>query len=92
MRITTLAAREPVSQPTMSTLLKRLEKRGLVTRTADPDDARASLVIITDSGRALLTERSQSRSHWIASRLAKLDAESRATVADAVALLLAAIE
>lgn len=40
-RIGDLAAVDHCSQPTMTTQVRRLEDAGLVTRTADPGDARA---------------------------------------------------
>src|ERR1700679_2036033 len=33
-----------IEQPTMTALLKRMERDGLIKRTPDPDDARAHLV------------------------------------------------
>lgn len=42
IRLTTLAAKEGVSQPSMTQLIQRLERAGLVTRLADPDDGRAA--------------------------------------------------
>ncbi len=38
--------------PTMSRIVDTLAKRGLVTRVADPEDARARLVVLTAAGRA----------------------------------------
>ncbi len=38
---------------TMTPLLKRLEKRGLVKRTRSPDDERSVIVGLTDEGRGL---------------------------------------
>ena len=37
-RLTSLATKEGVSQPSMTQLIQRLERQGLVTRLADPDD------------------------------------------------------
>jgi DNA-binding MarR family transcriptional regulator len=54
MRLTTAAEAVSVSQPSMTQLVQRLEKRGLVFRMADPDDRRAAMVGITDAGRRLL--------------------------------------
>jgi DNA-binding MarR family transcriptional regulator len=51
-RISVLAAASGVSQPSMTELVGRLEREGLVTRFCDPDDGRATLVDITSSGRA----------------------------------------
>src|ERR687886_1973406 len=53
-RITDLAGAEAVAQPTMTTLVKRLERAGLVDRRADAADGRAVLVAVTDEGLAAL--------------------------------------
>jgi DNA-binding MarR family transcriptional regulator len=68
IRLTSLAAREGISQPAMTQLVQRLERQQLVTRLADPDDGRAALIGITASGQALLEKRKQIRRD----RLAKL--------------------
>ena len=57
-RISALAAASGVTQPSMTELVGRLEREGLVTRFSDPQDRRATLVDITASGRA---QRSQVR-------------------------------
>src|ERR1700694_4166705 len=49
-RISDLAALDHCSQPTMTMQVRRLEDAGLVSRTADPDDARAVLIRITPAG------------------------------------------
>ncbi|HEX8489187.1 MAG TPA: MarR family transcriptional regulator [Propionibacteriaceae bacterium] len=49
-RISDLAARERSSQPTITNHVKRLEAAGLVERSADPSDARAWLIKLTDQG------------------------------------------
>ena len=49
-RISDLAALDHCSQPTMTTQVRRLEDAGLVSRTADPADARAVLISITPKG------------------------------------------
>jgi DNA-binding MarR family transcriptional regulator len=51
-RISVLAAAGGVSQPSMTELVGRLEREGLVTRFSDPADGRATLVAITPSGSA----------------------------------------
>ena len=47
-RISDLAALDHCSQPTMTTQVRRLESAGLVSRIADPADARAVLISITE--------------------------------------------
>ena len=49
-----LAARVRRAAGTLSVRLGRLERAGMVSRTADPDDRRATRVQITDKGRELL--------------------------------------
>jgi len=49
----TLAAAIDASPMTVSGILDRLEKRGLVARTTDPDDSRAKLATLTPEGEAL---------------------------------------
>lgn len=88
-RVTALATREQVAQPTMSVIVKRLVARGLVDRRPDPEDRRATLVAITPLGAQTLRERAQLRTRWFASRLAGLDAAERRTVTEAVAKLTA---
>src|SRR4051812_21152687 len=60
-RVTVLAAAEGVAQPTMTNLVVRLERRGLVERGSDPDDARAVRVAITPQGRERLEARRAAR-------------------------------
>ena len=42
--------------PSTSTLVERMNERGLVERLNDPKDRRKALVRLTDAGRALLNE------------------------------------
>ncbi len=53
-RITELAELEGLAQPTMTLLIRRLERRGWVARTGVPQDGRVVLVQITDEGAAAL--------------------------------------
>jgi DNA-binding MarR family transcriptional regulator len=57
VRLTALATSVEVSQPSMTQLIQRLERKGLVARLTDPDDRRAALVAVTDGGRQLVLER-----------------------------------
>jgi DNA-binding MarR family transcriptional regulator len=50
-----LAAMIDADPMTMSGILDRLEKRGLVTREADPADSRAKLARLTDEGQVLFS-------------------------------------
>jgi DNA-binding MarR family transcriptional regulator len=72
IRLTTLAAKEAVSQPSMTQLVQRLERLGFVTRLPDPDDGRASLVGVTPHGRTMLDERKRVRRARLALLMATL--------------------
>src|SRR6478736_537591 len=53
-RVTALAAADDCSQPSMTAQVHRLEADGLVARTPDPGDARATLIGLTADGAAAL--------------------------------------
>ena len=90
-RITTMAAAEGVSQPSMTQLVQRLEQRGLVTRRSDPSDGRVALVSLTDAGRAALADRRQRNAERVADLLADLPDDGRAGTGDALAVVLPAM-
>jgi MarR family transcriptional regulator, organic hydroperoxide resistance regulator len=48
-----LAGRLGVEPPTVTKMLRRLERCGLVSRRQDPEDARSFRVYLTDEGRSL---------------------------------------
>ena len=75
LRLTTLAAKEGISQPSMTQLIKRLESQGLVTRLADPEDGRASLIGITEHGQEVLDDRQRIRRERLTELLASLTPE-----------------
>jgi DNA-binding MarR family transcriptional regulator len=80
IRLTTLAAKEGVSQPSMTQLIQRLERLGLVTRLADPDDRRAALIGITEHGQALLDDRKRIRRERMTTLLATLTSEEESAL------------
>src|ERR1700729_3444340 len=53
-RITELAELEGLAQPTITLLIKQLEKQGLVRRERRSDDGRVVLVDLTESGGVAL--------------------------------------
>jgi DNA-binding MarR family transcriptional regulator len=87
-RLSDLAVREGVTQPSMTALVTRLERDGLATRGADPSDGRAVVVTLTDAGRDVLTARRSRRASRLAELLDHLEPDERAAV-DAAAGALA---
>ncbi|MEH0108398.1 MarR family transcriptional regulator [Tersicoccus sp. MR15.9] len=77
LRMSGIAARAGIKVPSATDLVSRLEKAGMVARAADPEDARAVLVRLTDTGRATLDGVNASRNAYLARRLDRLDAEDR---------------
>nr|WP_255480706.1 MarR family transcriptional regulator [Quadrisphaera sp. RL12-1S] len=67
--VSALAAAEGVSQPAMSQMVARLERDGLVARTAHPQDGRALVVVLTDAGRELVGARRAARAAALADLL-----------------------
>src|ERR1700683_3954027 len=56
--ITELAKLLALDKSSVSGLVERAERRGLVTRAPSPEDGRAVLVSLTDDGRSLVSEAS----------------------------------
>ena len=80
LRLTSLATKEGVSQPSMTQLIQRLERQGLVTRLADPGDGRVALVAITQAGQNLLDARTRRRRDRLSALLTTLTAEERSAL------------
>jgi DNA-binding MarR family transcriptional regulator len=79
-----LAARERMSPASMSVSVARLEKAGLVRRTADPLDRRRQALWVTDEGDRILRTVRTRRTAWLAARLNRLPAEKLAAVSEAL--------
>ena len=80
IRLTALAAKEGVSQPSMTQLIQRLERLGLVTRLADPEDGRAALIGITGQGQRLLDDRKRIRRDRLRALMATLTSEEESAL------------
>lgn len=87
MRIGALASAARTTQPGMTRLVGELERSGLVVRSHDPQDSRATLVAITDEGReAMRAWRSEFRS-ILAPRFAGLGEDDWAALERAAEIL-----
>jgi len=87
LRVTDLAAAELVAQPTMTGIVRRLEADGLVHRTPDPDDARASRLALTRAGAEELAAVRGARADALQARLDRLDPAARDALAAALPAL-----
>ena len=83
-RITALAEREAVSQPSMTGLVQRLEAAGYLERAPDPGDGRASLVSVTAKGVEALEARRRVHDEVIEARLTELSEDDLRALAAAV--------
>ncbi len=82
-----LARRESLAPPTITRIVGTLADADLVTRTANPDDARSALIEVTRKGRKVLDGIRNERTAILVERLAALDDDEVATLAAAVPLL-----
>lgn len=91
-RVTELARSERCAQPSMTSLVDRLEKAGCVTKGSDVDDGRVVLVTITDEGRRRLTETRAAMATVLAPSLRRLDEDDRARLAGSVRIIRSMME
>ena len=80
MRATDLAEQTGHDLSTISRHLRSLEDDGLLTRSPDPDDRRASLLEVTGSGRAYLDRAVALRTAMLADATADWDPDDVATL------------
>jgi DNA-binding MarR family transcriptional regulator len=86
-RITDLAITQGVTQPSMTTLAKVLERQGLIERRGDPRDRRVALVAVTHAGSALVRERRRANAEEFSQLIDKLSDDETATLVAAIPAL-----
>lgn len=67
-----LADAERVKRPTATRIAAALERDGLITRAADPDDGRAFLLSTSPKGQALMKRVRSRKNAYLSRRLRKL--------------------
>ncbi|WP_433894313.1 MarR family winged helix-turn-helix transcriptional regulator [Streptomyces sp. CA-111067] len=77
LRVGEIAAQMQVVGPHVTRHVGTLEKRGLVRRVTDPDDQRARLIELTDSGTAAAEAYTRSVFTWFAEVLADWPEQDR---------------
>ncbi|MCD0442588.1 MarR family transcriptional regulator [Glycomyces sp. A-F 0318] len=87
LRVGELALREAITQPAMTATVNRLEADGLVARSADPSDARASVVSLTEAGARELHEFRMRAAAEVRPAIAGLGEDDLAVLARAADLL-----
>ncbi|MGH2538956.1 MAG: MarR family winged helix-turn-helix transcriptional regulator [Actinomycetota bacterium] len=91
-RIGELAEIEQVEPPTMTRLVDGLQRDGYVTRSPDPDDARAVRLEATERGRDALLEGRRRRVEAFSALLAGLPQRELAQLARGVSALERALD
>jgi len=80
LRLTDLAGLLDLDASTVSRNVRALEERGLVARTTDPDDGRATRLALTDEGRGRLEAGASRRRALVAELLEDWTPEDRETL------------
>ncbi|MFJ6852129.1 MarR family winged helix-turn-helix transcriptional regulator [Streptomyces sp. NPDC091271] len=80
-RMSDLAAFLGLDKSTLSGLIARAERRGLLTRGTSPEDKRAVVVLITDEGRDLTQRLYEEAREALAPATGRLDPEQREQLA-----------
>jgi DNA-binding MarR family transcriptional regulator len=86
-----LARIEGIAAPGMTRLVSELEGRGLLARSADPDDGRSQLIRLTEDGIAAVAEARHERAAGMAAILQEVPPAELATLERAVTVLEAAL-
>lgn len=81
-----------LSQPSVSRLLDRLVGRGIVVKRGDPDDARGTIIELTDHGAEVFRRVGAQHARSIMTWMSVLDAEERERLMQITAKLRAGAE
>jgi DNA-binding MarR family transcriptional regulator len=90
--INALAERTLTDQSSVSLVVTRLERRGLVARRDDPGDRRRTAVAITAAGRRLLARAPEVTQLRLLGALERMPAPDRTTLARLLSSLVGAVE
>ncbi|HEY7627486.1 MAG TPA: MarR family transcriptional regulator [Ilumatobacteraceae bacterium] len=82
-----LAATERLAPPTVTSIVDKLERLGLVTREVDPADRRVTRIRATAAGIDQLDEVRSRRTSWLADQLQAFTPDERRRLAEAAGLL-----
>jgi MarR family transcriptional regulator, organic hydroperoxide resistance regulator len=85
--ISDIGERFDITNAAASQLVEKLVQSGLIQREEDPNDRRAKLVNLTDKGREFIHQGIEERYRWVDQLAAKLTAEERAKVDEALNIM-----
>ena len=91
-RLTELAQAQRVSQPGMTQLVNRMEREGLVRRTASTSDRRGVLVEATEAGLDLYARLRAERADLLQQLIDRLDQQDQTTISAALPVLTRLVE
>ena len=87
LRISALASQESLGAPAATRVVASLEEAGLVTRSSDPDDKRASLISLTEVGGETLKALRKERATGLGAQLDALSESERRLLERALPVL-----
>ncbi|MFD7184586.1 MarR family winged helix-turn-helix transcriptional regulator [Streptomyces sp. NPDC056637] len=87
LRISDLATRMGIALSTVSRMVDLLDGFGWIEREADPNDQRATLIALNDTGRALLDSTRRQAATRLAERIDQLTADHQHSLRDALPAL-----
>ena len=92
LTMTRLSRRMMVTNANVTALVARLEREGLVRRTASPGDRRSQTVALTSAGRRTLAAMTPDHARWIAAMFGGLAPDEREVLHRLVGTLKASVE
>jgi DNA-binding MarR family transcriptional regulator len=91
-RLCDLAERLGIDSPAVTRKVQQLEQLGLVVRSADPEDGRASRLLLTRDGKKSIERLLAARRHWLEERLAQWPTADRTEFARLLQLFASTID
>jgi DNA-binding MarR family transcriptional regulator len=92
LRLCDLAERLGIDSPAVTRKVQQLEHLGLIVRSPDPADGRASRLLLTDEGERSIEKLLGARRVWLEELLAEWPAEDRTQFARLLQLFASTIE
>jgi DNA-binding MarR family transcriptional regulator len=85
--VSDIGERFDITNAAASQLVDKLVQSGLIQREENPNDRRAKLLNLTDKGNKLIQQGIEGRYRWVDQLAAKLTAEERAKVDEALQIM-----